>query len=708
MGKVIYNFGPLGADGDASMKALLGGKGANLAEMAKLGCPVPPGFTIPTGFTAQYEADADTTMQWLMPRVMEAMSGLRDQFGYIPLVSVRSGAPVSMPGMMDTILNVGLNDQTVLEWAERIGERGAWDSYRRLIQMLGSTAFGVQHSSFEQVLVEAKSKAEVKEDKELPIAALKRLVAKYKAIFQKGTGAAFPQTLEDQLSAAIRAVFGSWGNERAEVYRKLNGITKEMGTAVNVQAMVFGNMNDLSGSGVLFTRNPATGEDKIMGEFLPNAQGEDVVAGIRTPMPLGNMAEMWPEVAGYLTAIVTKLEKHYRDMQDVEFTVQDGKLFILQCRNGKRSAEAAFRIAVEMVQDGLIDRKTALSRLKPEQFLLMKRPRVADSFKQEPVAVGLPACGGVAMGKVVTSSEEAVMCAAEGEQVILVTEETTPDDIAGMHASVGILTKTGGATSHAAVVARGMDKPCITGCGALEFQGGLVGFNGVQLLPGSVLSFDGATGRVWIGEVPVQDGSSNPHVAKMLSWLFEADLCLLSDSLEAPRCRVATADWYGEGLSAALDKLTAFLTVLQGMGDRSGVFLDLHPPTSFRRSEDALMWGVFGDSGDEAHKEGPIFLAIMNVLENQPQCIAGIHVVLPPGISPPKTWAGVGVKVAKVAETVADVLYGGAVTVTPEFIDKVLGGKDVLDRLTEAFGQLTALPRAATRTQAVFETLGHA
>ncbi len=403
-------------------KKILGGKGAGLVMMAQAGMPVPPGFTITTEVCNQFRqiAHADTEgaggfLDSLMDEVTAHDKWLAEKFGYFPLVSVRSGAPVSMPGMMDTILNVGLTDAALPEWAERIGEKAALDSYRRLIQMLGATAYGIDHDVFEFQLAKAKKEAGIAHDHELSVEQLVKLVQIFKWAFKEVTGSAFPQHRSQQLRAAMRAVFDSWMNERAVFYRQQNKIDEKMGTAVNIQAMVFGNMGDDSGTGVLFTRDPSTGAKKVMGEFLQNAQGEDVVAGIRTPENLDKMPHLdgvWAEVHGALMVLSHTLEQHYRDMVDIEFTVQKGVLYVLQSRAGKRAAQAAFKIAVDQVAEKLIDRKTAIGRLSVEQFKIVRRPSIDPSFKVKPDLTGLPACPGVVSGKPVFSSADAVNCNA--------------------------------------------------------------------------------------------------------------------------------------------------------------------------------------------------------------------------------------------------------------------------------------------------------
>lgn len=511
-------------DAKVYSKEYLGGKGANLCEMSALGIPVPPGVIVPCDVSVKYQKAATSNVTKIallngtLSALMDKMSYLTECFGYMPLVSVRSGARVSMPGMMDTILNVGLTESNFDEWAQRIGTRAAMDSRRRLIQMLGSVAFGVQMEKFEHVLQAVKDEAGVKSDSELSAEDLATVVKKYLALFEKVTGSKFPDTLRDQLSAAVRAVFNSWNNPRAVEYRKIHGYSDDWGTGVVVQSMVFGNMNDKSCTGVVFTRCPSTGAPIATGEYLVNAQGEDVVAGIRTPDPIHSMAAWNNEVKCELYAILETLEQHYRDMQDVEFTVQDGKLYILQTRNGKRSAQAAFKIAHDLAVSGIITRKEALSRVTSDLLKAANTPKIDPKFAVKPHLTGIAAGGGVVSGVAMFSSANAVNCT---DPCILVTKETTPDDIAGMNASLGILTATGGLTSHAAVVARGMNKSCVVGATDLTVSGNVafVSGEGISFTEGQKITIDGATGRVWVGiDVPVVGGTLTPEMQAMVSW----------------------------------------------------------------------------------------------------------------------------------------------------------------------------------------------
>lgn len=574
-------------------KKILGGKGAGLVMMAQAGMPVPPGFTITTTVCNELSAMKADKLEIAYNDVINALMGevyerdiwLGEQFGYYPLVSVRSGAPISMPGMMDTILNVGLTTKNLKEWEDRLGERATWDSYRRLIQMLGATAFGVPMKRFDLTLTDLKKEVGAKGDTDLTVADLETLVARYKEVFADEKGFDFPDTRHDQLLAAIKAVFDSWMNPRAIEYRKLNKISASMGTAVNVQAMVFGNMGDDSGTGVLFTRNPSTGENKIMGEFLQNAQGEDVVAGIRTPVNLEKMPELpqpWPEIYEQIKELCADLEYAYVDMVDIEFTVQKGELFLLQSRTGKRSAAAAFQIAVDLVEDEKIDYAEALRRLTPEQYRVVKRPIIDPKFGLKPDVVGLPACPGVVSGKPVFSSDHAVNCT---EPCILVTHETTPDDIAGMNAALGILTQTGGATSHAAVVARAMDKPCVVGCTDLDWN---------QLKAASRVTIDGATGQVWVDtEVPVVDSSQLPAVKTVGLWCCQVTNAIpstpLFDLTDQDTQVVQVAHWWGHK-----EVVEALLEDLSISAVRDFTILDVRSPDQLMPEIDHGLVAVFG------------------------------------------------------------------------------------------------------------------
>ena len=540
MGKWVYGFGNGAAEGTAKMKNLLGGKGANLAEMCNLGLPVPPGFTITTEVCTHYYDNGEKYPAELKAEVEAALAAIEKtvgaRFGDAAnplLVSVRSGARASMPGMMDTVLNLGLNDETVAGLAKLSGNpRFAYDSYRRFISMYGDVVLGVEHHHFEDILGEAKDDKGVSLDTELDAEDLKKLVKAYRSKVEDETGKPFPQDPKEQLWGAIGAVLKSWMNQRAIVYRRLHDIPASWGTAVNVQAMVFGNMGDDCATGVAFTRDPSTGDRRFYGEFLVNAQGEDVVAGIRTPQQLTiagkqanlstlpAMEEAMPEVFRQLDTVRGQLENHYRDMQDIEFTVQRGKLFMLQTRSGKRTAKAALKIAVDMVSEGLIDRQEAVLRINPSSLDQLLHPTLDPKAKKTVLARGLPASPGAASGKVVFSADEAEERAAKGERVLLTRIETSPEDIHGMHAAEGILTTRGGMTSHAAVVARGMGRPCVSGAGELrvDYAKKQLMVRGTTVKEGDILTIDGGTGEVFVGEVPTIQPELSGDFATLMEW----------------------------------------------------------------------------------------------------------------------------------------------------------------------------------------------
>ena len=472
--KYVYSFN----EGNKDMKSLLGGKGANLAEMTKIGLPVPPGFTISTEACNDYYVSNKTIKPEIVEQIEEKLAQLESELGKKLgsienplLVSVRSGAVISMPGMMDTILNLGLNDNTVVGLAKATdNERFAYDSYRRFIQMFSDVAMEVPKYKFENVLDKYKEQNGFKFDTELTTEHLKAIVEEFKAIYKAEVKEDFPQEPKKQLMLAVEAVFRSWNNPRAIVYRKLNDIPNNLGTAVNVQSMVFGNMGDNSGTGVAFTRDPATGENKLLGEYLINAQGEDVVAGIRTPQKIATLENIMPDIYKQFVETADKLEKHYRDMQDIEFTIEKGKLFLLQTRNGKRTAKSAINVAVDLVNEGLITKEEAIMRVEPNQLDQLLHPKFEDkSLKEAKVlAKGLPASPGAASGKIYFTADDVVEASKDGTETILVRQETSPEDIEGMVSAQGILTARGGMTSHAAVVARGMGKCCVAGCGEIK------------------------------------------------------------------------------------------------------------------------------------------------------------------------------------------------------------------------------------------------
>ncbi|MCS6873618.1 MAG: pyruvate, phosphate dikinase [Acidobacteriota bacterium] len=530
MKKWVYLFEECELPNSKEGKLLYGGKGAALAEMTRLGLPVPPGFIITTECCKEYHANEKIFPEGMWMQVREKLDHLEERLGKKfgssenpLLVSVRSGAPVSMPGMMDTVLNLGLNDRTVEGLAKQTGdERFAWDAYRRFISMFGEIVLGIEHEKFERVLDRYKNGW--KQDSDLTVEELKQVVASYKKIvFTEESGLAFPENAESQLKMAIAAVFDSWMGKRAVDYRRVHRISEDLGTAVTIQAMVFGNMGETSGTGVCFTRNPSTGEKVLYGEYLTNAQGEDVVAGIRTPKPITKLAEEMPEVYKQLLEVTNLLEKHYRDMQDIEFTIENGKLYMLQTRSGKRTGAAAVRVAVAMFREGLIDKETALKRVSPEQIDQLLHPMIDPEVKVTPIAVGLPASPGAAQGIVVFSPDEAEELAKQGEKVILVRRETSPDDFHGMVAAEAILTQRGGMTSHAAVVARGMGKPCVAGASALNINYSHNEFTvgDLTITKGEWITIDGSTGRVFKGKVPTVQPKLDEDFEMLMSWADE-------------------------------------------------------------------------------------------------------------------------------------------------------------------------------------------
>jgi len=524
MKKYVYFFD----EGKGDMKSILGGKGAGLAEMTRIGLPVPQGFTITTEVCVEYYKNDKKYPQGLEEQTEENLKKLervsKKVFGDSQnplLVSVRSGAPISMPGMMDTVLNLGLNDVTIQGIIGKTkNERFAYDSYRRFMQMFGNVVLGIEHDNFEHLLEELKKELKVKLDTEIDCEGLKILVERYKKLIKKETGEDFPQEPKAQLKMAIDAVFNSWNTKRAVTYRRINKIPDDLGTAVNVQEMVFGNMGEDSGTGVGFTRNPSTGEKEDYGEYLLNAQGEDVVAGIRTPLSLSNLKNDLPKVYEELIKIVTLLEKHYRDVQDYEFTIEKRKLYLLQTRAGKRTAQAALKIAVDMVEEGIITKEEAILRIEPNQLNQLLHRRIDPKAKVEVIAKGLPASPGAAYGKVVFTADEAEELGKEGERVILVRTETTPDDIHGMVEAQGVLTSRGGMTSHAAVVARGMGKACVAGCSVLNIniKKEIISVNDLVIKKDEFITIDGGTGEVFMGKVPTIEPKMSKEFETLLSW----------------------------------------------------------------------------------------------------------------------------------------------------------------------------------------------
>ena len=555
--KIVYSFN----EGSKEMKALLGGKGANLAEMTRIGLPVPFGFTITTEACNKYYEDGKKITQEVIDAIYEKLEELEQvtgkKFGSTEnplLVSVRSGAVISMPGMMDTILNLGLNDDSVEGLAKRTeNRRFAMDSYRRFIQMFGDVVQEIPKEKFDKIFDGQKEKKGVKFDVELTAEDLEEVIKGYKVLVKEETGKDFPQDPREQLIEAVKAVFRSWMNERAILYRKLNGISGKLGTAVNVQSMVFGNMGNDSGTGVAFTRSPSTGEKKIFGEFLVNAQGEDVVAGVRTPLNIDEMEKAFPEAYADFVRIANLLEKHYKDTQDMEFTVEDKKLYMLQTRNGKRTAQAAVKIAVDMVQEGLIDKATAVTRLEPKQIDQLLHPMFdAEELKSaKNIAKGLPASPGAASGHIYFTAQEASEAAAQGEKVLLIRAETSPEDLAGMVAAEGILTARGGMTSHAAVVARGMGKCCVAGCSEAKVDEAtktVVFDSGVSYKEGDVISIDGTTGAVYDGAVKRVEPDVSGDFATLMSWADEIRVLKVRTNADNPRDAKQAVEFGCEGI----------------------------------------------------------------------------------------------------------------------------------------------------------------
>lgn len=556
MKKYVYLF----SEADGSNKALFGGKGANLAEMTKLGMPVPQGFTITTEACTKYYNDGEVLADEVVEQIFDALAKVEKlqgkKFGDLDnpyLVSVRSGARASMPGMMDTILNLGLNDVSVQGLAKLTGDdRFAYDCYRRFIQMYSDVVIGVGKQAFERMIGELKDSKGYKSDVEMTASDLQDLINKFKAYFKADQGYDFPQDPKEQLIGAVKAVFRSWDNPRAIVYRRMNDIPGDWGTAVNVQSMVFGNMGETSGTGVAFTRNPSTGEKKLFGEYLMNAQGEDVVAGVRTPSPIDDLAKQNPEAYAQFVKIAETLEKHNKDMQDMEFTIERGKLFMLQTRNGKRTATAALQIAVDLVKEGMISEEEACLRVEPKQLDTLLHPQFdpAALKKAVPVAKALPASPGAACGKICFTAEEAVERNKAGEKVVLVRLETSPEDIEGMVAAEGILTARGGMTSHAAVVARGMGECCVAGCGALliDEEKRTVTIDGKVYTADDYLSLDGSTGNVYAGQMATMPAAVTGNFATLMGWADKFRALKVRTNADTPKDAKQAYDFGAEGI----------------------------------------------------------------------------------------------------------------------------------------------------------------
>ncbi len=552
--KYVYLF----EEGHSDMRLILGGKGANLAEMSRIGLPVPPGFTITTEACNAFLESGQKFPGDMLDQVFAALKEIEAQTGKSfgdkkdpLLVSVRSGAAVSMPGMMDTILNLGLNDESVKGLAELTGDtRFAYDCYRRFIQMFSNVVLELDHSLFDDVIERYKRKLRLIFDYEIPAEELKEIIAEYKEIVKMEKDFDFPQDVKEQLTMAIAAVFSSWNNQRAIVYRRINKIDDKLGTAVNIQSMAFGNMGDDCGTGVAFTRNPSNGDKELYGEFLINAQGEDVVAGIRTPMPISKLKEELPTVYEQFIDTCTKLENHYRDMQDIEFTVEKGHLYMLQTRNGKRTAKASVKIAVDMFNEGIISKEEALLRVDPGQLDQLLHRQIDTSVKLEPIAKGLPASPGAASGKVLFDADQTEKQGELGEKIVLVRSETTPDDIHGIIHAQGILTSRGGMTSHAAVVARGMGKPCVCGCESIKINMENQEFmvNGIVVKEGDIITIDGTTGNVMVGEVPMIEPTLSNDFETLLDWANEIKALSVRANADSPQDALKAKEYGAEGI----------------------------------------------------------------------------------------------------------------------------------------------------------------
>lgn len=661
---------PFGCESDPSVHTgaeLLGGKGEGLREMARIGLPVPAGFTIITPVCVEYRGKPKTTANRVRPQLRRGMSALKRELGHEPLVSVRSGGRDSMPGMLSTILNVGLTKESMPYWEKRIGKRTMLDCRRRLIQMFGNVVNGIPNEKFEKALTATREAASAKCDSHLSAAHLLGLCKVFETIYTNETGKPFPDTKEEQLFLATVAVFRSWNNPEAIYYRNMNAIPHEWGTAVNIQAMVFGNAGDDCSAGTLFTRDPATGENTLVGEWLPNAQGEDVVAGIRTPLPLSGMES---GIQAALADLSEVLETHYGDVQDIEFTVEHGKLWVLQTRPAKRTAQAAFRIVRDMVDEGTLTRAQALARVTPEQFAELGKPMVVPAFGGEPVAAGIPGCPGIATGRPVFSSVDAVAARVAGESVILVTEEITVEDLPGLDAAVGALTKKGGTTCHAAVVMRSMNKPCVVGVADLDFSA-------LNIAP--VITIDGSTGRVWVGEIPVIGGSLTEAATEVLGWAYSAVGAIpKGPEVISDRQRVTALGWVNGQAPDAIE-------AVKKLTDRSGIVFDLTQIEEPRLEEDAVLWELFNEA--EAFPYEVAYAAAQELVEAK---LEGAVVYLTP-IMRKGWWApfkDAGYKVAVECETLADVLAStDYLTVTEGFIEGICGGPEAYAELTEVFAK---------------------
>ncbi|MEO1304581.1 MAG: pyruvate, phosphate dikinase [Pseudomonadota bacterium] len=769
--KWVYSFGGGNSDGSAAMKNLLGGKGANLAEMASLGLPVPPGFTLTTEVCTAYYDLNEAYPDGLTEQVDDALKMLEQKTGKIfgdatnpLLVSVRSGARASMPGMMDTVLNLGLSEVTVHGLAAKAGDRFAYDSYRRFIQMYSNVVLGLRHDTFEYILDDYKDSQGYDLDTEMEAGDWKTVVGQYKDAVHEKLGKPFPDDPKEQLWGAIGAVFGSWMNDRAILYRKLNDIPAEWGTAVNVQSMVFGNMGETSATGVAFTRDPSTGENAFYGEFLTNAQGEDVVAGIRTPAPISRaradelksdeapLEEVMPTVYKQLTDVADTLEAHYRDMQDIEFTVEDDTLYMLQTRNGKRTAGAALKIAVDMAREGLITEEEAVMRLEPAQLDQLLHPTIAPNAQRDVVVKGLPASPGAAVGQVVFDSNEAAHLAEAGRAVILVRVETSPEDIHGMHAARAIVTARGGMTSHAAVVARGMGRPCVCGAGELQIDtdAGVFRVGDREIKKGEIITVDGAEGEVLFGEVEMEQPDLSGDFGVLMSWADKVRKLTVRTNAETPADVQVAKDFGAEGIGlcrtehmffdaeripvvrsmilagtkdgreSALEKLlpmqrSDFEEIFAIMGDRPCTIRLLDPPLhEFMPHSDSEMQDVAASSGMDvkALKAQADALHESNPMLGHRGCRLGITY--------PEIYA---MQARAIFEAAVAVSKSSGVTPTPEVMIPLVGTRKELDILkavvdsaaqavfSEAgttldylVGTMIELPRAALRAGQIAET----
>ncbi|MEO0450217.1 MAG: pyruvate, phosphate dikinase [Pseudomonadota bacterium] len=769
--KWVYSFGGGHSDGSAAMKNLLGGKGANLAEMASLGLPVPPGFTLTTEVCTAYYDLGEAYPEGLSEQVDQALKMLEDKTGKVfgdagnpLLVSVRSGARASMPGMMDTVLNLGLSDVTVDGLAAKAGERFAYDSYRRFIQMYSNVVLGLRHDTFEYILDDYKDSQGYDLDTEMEAEDWKTIVGQYKDAVQEKLGKPFPTDPREQLWGAIGAVFGSWMNDRAILYRKLNDIPAEWGTAVNVQSMVFGNMGETSATGVAFTRDPSTGVNTFYGEFLTNAQGEDVVAGIRTPAPISRaranelksdeapLEEVMPAVYKQLTDVADTLEAHYRDMQDIEFTVEDDTLYMLQTRTGKRTAAAALKIAVDMANEGLISQQEAVLRLEPAQLDQLLHPTISPNAARDVVVKGLPASPGAAVGHVVFDSNEAAHLAEAGRAVILVRVETSPEDIHGMHAARAIVTARGGMTSHAAVVARGMGRPCVCGAGDLliDTDAGVFRVGDREVKKGDVITVDGAEGEVLVGEVEMQQPDLSGDFGILMGWADEVRKLTVRTNAETPTDVRVARDFGAEGIGLCRTEHMFFdadrIPVVRSMilaGTKEGREAALQKLLPIQRSDFEEIFRIMGDLPCTIRLLDPPLHEFMPHSEAEMQEVAdasgmdiralraqadALHESNPMlghrgcrlGITYPEIYA---MQARAIFEAVVGVAKETGTTPTPEVMIPLVGTrkeldilKTVVDAAAEAVfaesgtkfeylvGTMIELPRAALRAGQIAET----